>query len=421
MKIKIFHITVVILLIVSCSAPKKNRTVTLRQSVSDSLTEQLQQLYKTGYFNGFGVAIVDETGIRYQNGFGYADVANQKAYTSQTVQSIASVSKTFVGIALLKAQEMGKLRLDDPINNYLPFQVNNPNFPDIPITIRHLANHTSTILDNEYYLSQNYYLKSDQDLTGLPLIFDETQVFNPSGTALSLGPFLQNMLIPGKKWYTENTFLKQKPGMLYEYSNTGTTLAAYIIEQATGTSFDHFTQNHILAPLQLKDSGWKFNAVNVKKLSRYYQDPKILLPYYTMSSYPDGGFMTSIQDLSLYLQELIRGYNGKGKLLSKESYREFFRPQLSAENFTDRNTSNPYNESYNVGIFIGFGYTGYIGHTGGDPGVMSMLFFDPETNIGRVMMFNTNFATQEGNQVFYKIWELLKQYGGKPGTTPGRF
>ncbi|UUC46901.1 serine hydrolase domain-containing protein [Flavobacterium cerinum] len=421
MKTKFFTIAIILLMTVSCSAPKKNLSTTLNQSASDSLTEQLQQLYKKGYFNGFGVAIVDETGIRYQNGFGYSDVALQKSYSTQTVQSIASVSKTFVGIALLKAQEMGKLRLDDPINNYLPFQVNNPYFPNIPITIRHLANHTSTILDNEYYLSQNYYLKSDQELTGLPLVFDETQVFNPSDTALPLNTFLKNMLIPGEKWYTENTFQNQKPGMLYEYSNTGTTLAAYIIEQATGESFDRFTQKHILTPLQLKDSGWKFNTIDFKKLSRYYQDPKILLPYYTMSSYPDGGFMTSIQDLSFYLQELIRGYNGKGKILSKESYREFFKPQLSAENFTDRPTNNPYNESYNVGIFIGFGYTGYIGHTGGDPGVMSMLFFDPETNIGRIMMFNTNFSTQEGNQVFYKIWELLKQYGGKPDTTPDRF
>jgi CubicO group peptidase (beta-lactamase class C family) len=69
-----------------------------------------------------------------------------------------------VGIALLKAQELGKLNLDDPIQKYLPFKVVNPNFSQIPITIRHLATHTSSILDNEFYLSKNYFLKPNQNL-----------------------------------------------------------------------------------------------------------------------------------------------------------------------------------------------------------------------------------------------------------------
>lgn len=384
---------------------------------SDSLTHRLQQLYNKGHFNGFGVAIADQNGIRYQNGFGYADIADQQPYTIHTIQSIASVSKTLVGIALLKAQETGKLHLDDPINRYLPFQVNHPDFPETPITIRHLANHTSAITDNEYYLSRNYYLKRDQNLTGLPFVFDETQIFNPADSAVSLNTFLEHTLLPNGKWHSGSTFSKQKPGTHYEYSNTGTTLAAYIIERACGESFDQFTRKYILEPLSLKDSGWKFSDIDFSRLSRYYQDPKTALPYYAMSTYPDGGFMTSTHDLSLYLQELIRGYNGKGKLLSQESYREFFSPQLSADHFTDRNTGNPYNESYNVGIFIGFGPTGYIGHTGGDPGVMAMLFFNPETGIGRIMTLNTNFSNQEGNRVFYKIWDALEQYE----STPDRF
>ena len=53
-----------------------------------------------------------------------------------TIQNVASVSKTIVGIALLKAQELGKLKLDEPINKYLPFKVFNPKFPNENITIR---------------------------------------------------------------------------------------------------------------------------------------------------------------------------------------------------------------------------------------------------------------------------------------------
>ncbi|HRB71288.1 MAG TPA: serine hydrolase domain-containing protein [Flavobacterium sp.] len=396
-----------ILFTVSCSAPKKGTMTVSHKPAADSLTNRLQQLYNKGYFNGFGVAIVDDQGVRYKNGFGYANRATQQPYTENTIQSIASVSKTLVGIALLKAQELGKLRLDDPVNSYLPFEVINPNFPETTITIRHLATHTSTILDNENYLNKNYYLKPNQDLNGLPLVFDDTQILNPADSVVSLAVFTKEMLAANGKWHNADTFLNKAPGVHYEYSNTGTTLAAYIIERATGEPFDVFTQKHILTPLQLKDSRWKFDAIDRTRLSRYYQDPETLLPYYTMSSYPDGGFMTTINDLSKYLQELIRGYNGKGTILSKESYREFFKPQLSAEHFTERNTQNPYSESYNTGIFIGFGYTGYIGHTGGDPGVMAMLFFDPKTSTGRIMMFNTNFSTPEGNQVFYQIWDAL--------------
>ena len=118
----------------------------------DSLTAELESIRSQGHFNGFGVAIVDRKGVRYQHGFGFADVQARKAYGIHTVQSVASVSKTLVGLALLKAQEQGLLTLDDPVNKYLPFPVVNPAFPDVPITLRHLATHTSSIRDNDFYL-----------------------------------------------------------------------------------------------------------------------------------------------------------------------------------------------------------------------------------------------------------------------------
>lgn len=160
-------------------------------------------------------------------------------------------------------------------------------------------------------------------------------------------------------------------------------------------------------------SGWNFNAINFSNYSKLYENPTTVLPFYGMISYPDGNFITSIHDLSLYLTELIRGYNGNGSILSKESFHEFYRPQLKAENFTDRNDQNPYDESYNVGIFIGFGYSGYIGHTGGDPGVASMLFFNPENSIGRILILNTSFSDQIGNNTFYGIWDKLEKYQTK--------
>ncbi|OJV56123.1 MAG: hypothetical protein BGO31_18815 [Bacteroidetes bacterium 43-16] len=376
------------------------------------LSHEIMEIDKQRIFNGFSVSIVNEKGTLYQKGFGFSEVLRKKKYTENTIQNIASVSKTFVGIALLKAQELGQLNLDEPVDKYLPFKVFNPGFPNEKITLRQLATHTSSITDNEFYLSKNYYLKANQDLGNVTLNFDEEQIFNPSDSILSLESFLKNILSANGKWH-QNSFSKHKPGTIYEYSNIGTALAAYIIEQATNESFSNFTKKHILQPLKMNHSGWKFEDIRFSNFSRLYSNPKTPLPYYEMITFPDGGFITSVNDLSKFLSELIRGYNGRGTILSKKSYKEYFLPQLSASNFTERNEQNPYSESYNTGIFIGFGYTGYIGHTGGDPGVVSMMFFDPKSNIGRIMIFNTNFSDKKGNDAFYSIWNLLEKYQRK--------
>ncbi len=385
------------------------------RAAQDSLTADLEALRSQGHFNGFGAAIVSRQGILYQHGFGFADVQARKVYDVHTVQSIASVSKTVVGMALLKAQELGQLNLDDPINKYLPFKVVNPNFPEVPITLRHLATHTSSIRDNDFYLSKNYYLKPGQNVAGMPLAFEDEQTFIPADSAVSLPVFLQNVLTPAGKWYQPKGFLTRRPGELYEYSNVGTALAAYVVELASKQPFSDFTAQYITGPLRMKDSGWRFADIAFSRYSRLYKSPTVPLPYYGLTTYPDGGFITSVADLSKYLRELIRGYQGQGTVLRPASYRELFRPQLAASNFEERNERNPYSESYNVGILMGFGYTGYIGHTGGDPGVVALLFFDPKSGIGRLLLLNTSLSTKAGEATMYKIWNTLEKYQHRIG------
>lgn len=399
---------VTIPLFISSQSIRNTNDITY-QKVNDSLHAEINTIFQQGDFNGFSVSVVNDQTTLYQKGFGFSDIKERKPYTENTIQNIASVSKTFVGIALLKAQELGKLNLDDPIQKYLPFKIANPLFPQTQITIRQLATHTSSILDNEFYLSKNYFLKPNQDLKGAKLNFDDEQVFNPSDSIVTMSVFLKNVLSENGKW-NKDSFSSHQPGAIYEYSNVGTALAAFIVERATGQEFSVFTKKYILKPLQMNDSGWKFEDIQFSKFSTLYENPNTLLPYYQSATYPDGGMITSINDLSKYLTELIKGYNGKGTILSQKSYKEYFTPQLKASNFIDRNDKNPYSESYNSGIFIGFGYTGYIGHTGGDPGVMSMMFFDPKNNLGRIMIFNTNFSDKKGNDAFYGIWNVLEKY-----------
>lgn len=375
----------------------------------EELTEKLTEISSQANFNGFGVALVNENEVLYQNGFGISNVETRQKYDENTVQNIASVSKVFIGIALLKAQELGKLKLDDPINKYLPFKVMNPYYPEIPITVRHLATHTSSINDTEEYLTRTIVLKDTVNLADNLKIDISPTKFNPPSAKMPIEDFLNNILNVNGKWYLKDGFLNKKPGELYNYSNVGATLAALVIEKATGTSYANFTTTYILKPLKMNASGWNFNAIDFSKYTRTYQDKTKPYPYYSLNTYPDGGLLTTSHDMSKFICELLKGYSDKGTLLSKESYKEYFTPQLKAENFEERATSE-YSDEYNMGISIGFGSTGNFGHYGGDPGLFSMIYFDKDTKTGRYYIINTDGNGEETGRYQKQIMDLLNKY-----------
>lgn len=392
----------------SCEPGQTTNESAVLETPADSLTNKLMEIHKQGHIHGFSVAIVAQEKVLYQAGIGYSDLASKASYTENTLQNIGSVSKTFIGIALMKAQEMGKLSLDESIGKYLPFSVSNPHHPTEEITLRHLATHTSTILDTDYYDGKSYVLKEDIEVPDSVMAMAET--FNPPSSTMPMLTFLEQLLSPKGEWYDEKGFLKNKPGEIFEYSNVGATLAAAVLEKATGESFKEFTTKHILTPLGMSSSGWSFEDVDLSKHSTLYAKPMVELPHYSLITYPDGGLITSISDLASYLQELIKGQSGNGTLLKKASYAELFTEQLTAENIPDQEEDNAYDDEYNSGIFMGFTPKGYIGHTGGDPGIASFLFFNPQTKTGKILMINTSVRGSDGVKEFYDIWYTLDEY-----------
>lgn len=387
-----------------------SNTVHEKQVLTDSLTEELNTLYKRGFIKGFGVAVVDEKSTIYDMGFGYANEAQKTPYTSHSVQNIASISKTFLGLALLKAQEMGKLQLDEPINKYLPFKVHNPYYPDDVITIRQLTTHTSSIIDSKYYDKKSYILKEVTDSSNSNNMVNPGN-FNDPDTAISMGEFLKNVLSEDGDWYLKKGFLKHRPGARFGYSNVGATLAAFVLEMATGESYDSFSKKHILEPLGMNDSGWSFEEINMEKHTVLYDESGKPLSFYRLITYPDGGLITSIHDMSKYLKEIILGYKGEGTLLSKESYKEFYKEQLTSETFEEgeRDAENPYSDEYNMGVFMGFSAKGNIGHSGGDPGVTTLMFFNAESKIGQLFFVNSGM-NQDGFQEFIDVWTALEKF-----------
>ncbi|WP_294820638.1 serine hydrolase domain-containing protein [uncultured Flavobacterium sp.] len=402
-----------LIVLISCTKQTKEPIAQSKDtSVADALSARLESLHKKGMFAGFGVAIVTADSVLYQNGFGLSDIKGGKKYTSETVQPIASVSKTFIGIALLKAQEMGKLKLSDPVNKYLKFTVSNPAFPDTAITLKHLATHTSTLNDEgTVYMDKGYVLDNDAQPNISP---GYPQAFNPASTDNGLEAFLESVLVSGNENYKDGIYDPFVPGQNYQYSNIGASLAALVLEKATGMPYDHFVSKFILEPLKMNDSGFYGRGTAFKHRSYLYTGNKEVLPMYHCITYPDGGLVTSAADMGKYLQELIKGYHGKGNLLTRESYAQFFTTCLGPKNFIDgREEDNPYSDEYNSVIFIGFSPKGYIGHTGGDPGISSLMFFDPKTGIGRFLMINTDIDDKQANDVFYEIWDTLDDMTGK--------
>ncbi len=397
--------------IISCKQ-KTNKTTGQSKdysSLKDSLTADLNEIKDRKNIVGFSVSIVNENGILYNKGFGYSNIENKKEYTGKTIQNIASISKTLIGISLFKAQEMWKLKLDDPINNYLPFKVINPTHPNIPITIRHLSTHTSTILDTDSFWENTYILKKKDH----PKSVSVFGYMKPPSSKTSVAEFLNSLLNNKGKLYIAENFSKEKPGEKFSYSNLGATLCALVIESATKTPYDEFTQENILNPLEMKNSGWSIKTIDSTKISKLYGNYESVLADYSILSYPDGGLLTSSNDLSKLLIEFIKGYDGNGTLLSKESYKSLFENQLSESQMTEGSDTN-------FGIFLDFSkeFMGddfkTIGHSGGDPGVVAGMFFNPKTGLGRILILNTDsdFDDKVVPQ-FKEIWSKLNTYGNK--------
>ncbi|MHA7057083.1 serine hydrolase domain-containing protein [Aquimarina sp. M1] len=377
------------------------------QSLEDQLNEKIDSLYKTSNIAGLGVSILTTDTILYKKGFGYADIKTKKKYTVNTTQNIGSVSKTFVGVALMKAIEDGKITIDTPINNILPFNINHPKYPEVAITVKHLATHTSSILDTDAY--EKSYVMEDG------IVLNEGNFTKKEWKELkamrankddNLENFLKNHLTPKGEWYKTNNFLKYKPGSRYEYSNIGCALLGYIIEIVTDTSFPEYTQRHILEPLELNNSGWSYKVVNKEQYASTYTETGNKIPRYHLITYPDGGFKSNIEDLSKYLQGLMRGYYGEDAILKTSSFLDMMSPKLTKEQF---NTKKELKNNY--GYFWEVSPTGKMGHSGADPGILTLMYFNKDEKVGAIFLMNTSL---EGNKDMLKsvrdIWNVIKEY-----------
>lgn len=366
-----------------------------QDTASARIDSIISQKMKENGIVGVGAAIIINRIPVWKKGYGFADKENRIPFTTATVMNIASVTKTMTGACIMKAVEQGKLSLDEDINNYLPFKIHNPYCPDERITLRNLATHTSGLSDRYPFYTDSVY-------------------FNDKDSPEALGDFLRNYYVPGGKHYSKENFLDHKPGRFREYSNIATALAGYIVEERTGKKLDEYSRQYILRPLKMKHTSWFLADINPGDHTKLYakQDDGTIhqIPFYGLTTYPDGGVHTNVEDLtSFFICLLNDGKFNHKQVLSKAAAQEMLRFQ-----FNDGDKPENVNPAQlNSGIFWATKMGGKrIGHNGSDPGVRTFMLSDLERKIAVILFFNTSLTEKE-EAVFFDIYSELYKYGIK--------
>ncbi|WP_204365359.1 serine hydrolase domain-containing protein [Megasphaera sp. NM10] len=137
---------------------------------------------------------------------------------------MASVSKMFTVFTLMELAEAGKLSLDDDVSQYLGFRLRHPSYPDVPITLRMLASHTSGLRDGRVYSIPPSVRVKAFFTPGSPY-WEDGAHFAPAG---------------------------QAPGIYFTYCNLNYGLLGTVIEAVTGQRFDRYQKAHILAALDCR-------------------------------------------------------------------------------------------------------------------------------------------------------------------------
>lgn len=340
-------------------------------------------LAQDAVFTGYATSRMDLKTAEIKT-YGLKDKSKKIPYDSLTIQPVGSVSKVIIGLAVMKACEMGLVSLDADINEYLPFKVFNPNLKNSQtITLRHLATHTSGVKDNEKFYMQAY-------TKGVK-------------SRISLEEFLISYFDQKGVRFSAKNFGNYAAGEEYNYSNIGAALAAYVVERASKVPFHQFTESHLFQPLNMRHTHWFFDEALGQKYTQLFDEQDNPLESYSLATYPDGAMKTNIVDLTKLLQALMSGYKGTSTLLRESSWKIFY-----SKNFAENKSIKGLNpKEPNCGIFIVYAKSGAIGHTGSDPGLCSFMFFNPERMTGRIFMGNEDLTPQNIDS-FKSIWDNLE-------------
>lgn len=241
--------------------------------------------------SGAVVTVVHRGEIVMSRGYGFADVENRVPVDGDTtLVRPGSISKMFTWIALMQLIEQGLVSLDDDVNSLIDFEIEP--FDGQPITVRDLFRHTPGM----------------SDVGG----FTTTDA---------------SELIDHAEWTRRNVPQRvAPPGLEAAYSNWGSSLAGYIVEQVSGEDFASYTERHIFAPLGMTSTTFREPLPEALAgriaLGHDLQDGRFIarqFDYYSMVM-PAGSATVSGPDMARFMIAMLNGGElGGARILRRES------------------------------------------------------------------------------------------------------
>lgn len=285
-------------------------TPTLGEETREAIADLLRGQMRRDPLPGLSVAVVTTEGIAYVEGFGSRDLAGNRPATGDTLYGIGSVTKSFVGLAILQLQEAGMLHVDDPVTDHLDLGLGDDVFEE-PIRLRHLLTHSSGFPS----------LGVSEELLARRLRLTDTGV--PMGDRDDLHAHIADAAAGGER--------VSPPGDRFAYFNTGYGLLGEVIEEATGKHLASYIDEHVFEPVGMDRATFDDTefARDDDHMTQYLiedgEPTAASLPTRELSQ-AAGGILTSVRELGSYLRVQLNGgqYEGTSLVRSdllKEAHR----------------------------------------------------------------------------------------------------
>ena len=337
------------------------------------------------------VSVFDGNGVIYNGYYGYADIENSIPADDETVYEWGSTSKMMVWTSVMQQWERGNIDLEADIRDYLPEGfLTKLRYPDEKITMLDLMNHNAGFQESFY----------------------EDQEAAPD----DLYDSLEDAVRACECYQTYHV------GEYTAYSNWGTALAAYIVEQTSGLDYVTYVNENIFEPLgmehssidpQQRDNEWVADKRHELKCYCRFADPKDNEDFgecrYAVQLFPVGACMSTLDDLSKFGQAFVAE---DCPLFGNDSTRDEMFKATSYYGDTDvsKNCHGLWTNEYKVET---------LGHSGNTGGCTADLEFDPESGLGVAVLTNecgeTAFCSGIPVLLYghYTDREDVKKYDGK--------
>lgn len=318
--------------------------------------------------------IVVDNQLIYSNSVGYSNLEKKIPATTNSRFRIASMTKSFTAMAILKLRDEGKLQLSDAAALYIP-EMKSLKYPTkdaAPITIFNLLTMSSGFPEDNPW-GDRQLSDTDEDLLTL---------------------------------VKEGISFSNNPSAEFEYSNLGYALLGKIIANVSGKTYQQYVTENILQPLGMNDCGYEYTAMPSDKVAVGYRwedeqwKPEELLKDGSYASM--GGMICTIKDFAKYMSFLLSAWaphNGNEiGPVRRNSAREMQQPWKFRAIAPNRKTHSgelcPATGSYGFGLGwrIDCHNTITVSHSGGLPGFGSVHQLLPELGIGVVAFSNLTYA-----------------------------